>query len=103
MAGGVWRRGESPAAVSTTHPFPMYHAPRRCAEEGAEGKREGGNAKERNGSGAPPLSAGPPPRPLFGKAAQLFLILWYPQPRPRGWRAAAPEQPGRLSPAEPRQ
>lgn len=37
---------------------------------------------------APGLPLSParlPPRPLFGKAAQLFLILPYSQPRPMGW------------------
>lgn len=53
--------------------------------------------EKRRGEMAPglPLSQQDPhPGLWFGKAAQLFLILSYSQPRPKGWRTEAPGEPG---------
>uniref|UniRef100_F6ZFX9 Protein Wnt n=1 Tax=Equus caballus TaxID=9796 RepID=F6ZFX9_HORSE len=44
--------------------------------------------------GLPFSQQDPHPGLWFGKAAQLFLILSYSQPRPRGWRTEAPGKPG---------
>lgn len=52
--------------------------------------------ERRRGEMAPglPLSQQDPhPGLWFGKAAQLFLILSYLQPRPRGWGTEAPGEP----------
>lgn len=51
----------------------------------------------RRGEMAPGLPLSPQdhhPGLWFGKAAQLFLILSYSQPRPRGWGTEAPAEPG---------
>ena len=49
------------------------------------GRRKGGKAKARNAPGLPLSQQDPHPGLWFGKAAQLFLILSYSQPRPKGW------------------
>lgn len=78
-------------AVSASHPFPIYHAPGRCAEVG--GGREQWGREEWKGEGEKWLrgfhSLSKTPTPLFGKAAQLFLILRSSQPRPMGWGTEA--------------
>lgn len=61
-----------------------------------------GRRRREKAPGLPPSQQDPHPGLWCGKTSQLFLILSYSQPRPRGWRTEAQRGSGeRLSSAEP--